>query len=75
MATVHAHWEIENALHWQFDVSFRADTACNRGDNGPTNITILRRRDTSKGSPSIKLKRAEWSDAFPPSLCKDLANV
>jgi len=51
---------IENALHWQLDVSFREDAARNRKDNGPANIAILRRRaldlarrDTSKGSLSI----------------------
>jgi len=65
MATVRAHWAIENALHWQLDVSFCEDAARNRKDNGPANIAILRRRaagvarrDTSKGSLSIKLKRA-----------------
>jgi len=76
MATVRAHWEIENALHWQLDVSFREDAARNRKDNGPANIAILRRRaldlarrDTSKGSLSIKMKRAGWSDcvSFQPS--------
>jgi len=56
MATVRAHWEIENALHWHLDVSFREDAARNRKDNGPANIAILRRRaagvtrrDPSKG--------------------------
>ena len=80
MATVRAHWEIENALHWQLDVSFREDAARNRKDHGPTNIAILRRRaldlarrDTSKGSLSIKLKRAGWSDAFLLSLLNQLA--
>ena len=79
MATVRAHWGIENALHWQLDVSFREDAARNRKDNGPANIAILRRRaldlarrDTSKGSLSIKLKRAGWSDAFLLSLLKQL---
>lgn len=82
MATVRAHWEIENALHWQLDVSFREDAARNRKDNGPTNIAILRRRaldlarrDTSKGSLSIKLKRAGWSHAFLLSLLNQLANA
>ena len=81
-ATVRAHWEIENVLHWQLDVSFREDAARNRKDNGPTNIAILRRRaldlarrDTSKGSLSIKLKRAGWSDAFLLSLLNQLANA
>ena len=79
MATVRAHGGIENALHWQLDVSFREDAARNRRDNGPANIAILRRRaldlarcDTSKGSLSIKLKRAGWSDPFLLSLLKQL---
>jgi len=61
MATVGAHWGIGSAPHWQLDVSFRKDAARNRKDNGPANIAILRRRvldvarrDTSKGSLSIK---------------------
>ncbi len=69
--TIRAHWAIENALHWQLDVSFREDVARNRKDNGPGNIAVLRRRaldvvrrDTSKGSLSIKLKRAGWDDDF-----------
>ena len=82
MATVRAHWEIENALHWQLDVSFREDAARNRKDNGPANIAILRRRaldlarrDTSKGSLSIKLKWAGWSDAFLLSLLNQLGGA
>jgi predicted transposase YbfD/YdcC len=80
LTTVRAHWQIENALHWQLDVSFREDAARNRKDNGPANLAILRRRaldlarrDTSKGSLSIKLKRAGWSDAFLLSLLNQLA--
>ena len=82
MATARAHWRIGNALHWQFDVSFREDAARNRKDHGPANIAILRRcaldlarRDTSKGSPSIKLKRAGWNDASLLSLLNRLANT
>jgi predicted transposase YbfD/YdcC len=73
LETVRAHWAIENALHWQLDVSFREDAARNRKDNSAGNIAILRRRaldvvrrDTSKGSLSIKLKRAGWDDDFSP---------
>ena len=76
LATVRDHWAIENALHWQLDVSFREDAARNRKDNGPGNIAVLRRRaldvvrrDTSKGSLTIKLKRAGWDEAF---LCRIL---
>jgi len=82
MATARAYWGIGNALHWQFDVSFREDAARNRKDHGPANIAILRRRapdlarrDTSKGSLSIKLTRAGWNDAFPLSLLNRLANA
>lgn len=66
LATARAHWQIENALHWQLDVSFREDAARNRKDNGPANIAVLRRRaldvarlDQSKGSLTAKLKRAD----------------
>ena len=79
MATVRAHWEIENALHWQLDVSFREDAARNRKDNAPASIAILRRRaldvvrrDTSKGSLSIKLKRAGWDEEFLSSILNGL---
>jgi predicted transposase YbfD/YdcC len=82
LTTVRAHWGIENALHWQLDVSFREDAARNRKDNGPGNIAVLRRRaldvvrrDTSKGSLSIKLKRAGWDDAFLRSILKGLASA
>ena len=78
--TVRAHWAIENALHWQLDVSFREDAARNRKDNGPGNIAVLRRRaldvvrrDTSQGSLSIKLKRAGWDEAFLRSILNGLA--
>lgn len=80
LATVRDHWAIENALHWQLDVSFREDAARNRKDNGPGNIAVLRRRaldlvrrDTSKGSLSIKLKRAGWDDTFLRSILNGLA--
>ena len=79
LQTARAHWAIENALHWQLDVSFREDAARNRKDNGPPNIAVLRRRaldlvrqDTSKGSLSIKLKRAGWDNTFLRSLLNNL---
>lgn len=68
LETVRAHWQIENALHWQLDVSFGEDGARNRRDNGPANIAVLRRRaldvarlDPIKGSLTTKLKRAGWN--------------
>ena len=71
LTTVRAHWQIENALHWQLDVSFGEDAARNRKDKGPDNIAVLRRRaldvarlDKSKGSLTVKLKRAGWNHDF-----------
>jgi predicted transposase YbfD/YdcC len=65
LETARDHWQIENALHWQHDVSFGEDAARNRKDNGPSNIAVIRRRaldvarlDQSKGSLTAKLKRA-----------------
>ena len=82
LATVRAHWAIENALHWQLDVSFREDAARNRKDNGPGNIAVLRRRaldvvrrDTSKTSLSLKLKRAGWDDAFLHKLLNNISTA
>lgn len=71
LTTVRARWAIENALHWQLDVSFREDAARDRKDNAPSNIAVLRRRaldvvrqEPFKGSLSVKLKRARWDEAF-----------
>jgi predicted transposase YbfD/YdcC len=57
------HWQIENRMHWQLDVSFDEDAARNRKDIGLANIAVIRRRaidvarlDQSKGSLTAKLK-------------------
>jgi predicted transposase YbfD/YdcC len=75
LTTVRAHWQIENALHWELDVVLREDAARNRKDHGPANIAVLRRlalnavrADTSKGSLNAKIKRAGWDDGFLPKL-------
>lgn len=79
LETARAHWQIENALHWQLDVSFGEDAARNRKDNGPANIAVLRRRaldvarlDQSKGSLTAKLKRAGWDDEFMMKLLSQM---
>lgn len=79
LATARAHWQIENALHWQLDVSFGEDAQRNRKDNGPANIAVLRRRaldvarlDQSKGSLTVKLKRAGWNDEFMLKLLSQM---
>lgn len=80
MATLRAHWAMENTLHWQLDVSFREDAARNRKDNAPPNIAVLRRRaldvvrrDPSKDSLSMKLQRAGWDETLLRSILNGLA--
>lgn len=82
ITTVRDHWAIENALHWQLDVSFREDAARNRKDNAPGNIAVLRRRaldlvrqDKSTSSLSIKLKRAGWDEDFLRSILTNIAKA
>ena len=43
LSITRAHWSIENSLHWVLDVSMNEDAARNRKDNGPENLSILRR--------------------------------
>ena len=79
LETARDHWQIENRLHWQLDVSFGEDAARNRKDNGPANVAVLRRRaldvarlDKSKGSLTEKLKRAGWDDDFMLQLLNQM---
>ena len=72
---VRAHWAIENSLHWALDMTFDEDRARNRKDNGPENLTILRKltltllRKTRPNLPiSRKRKRAGWSDDFARTI-------
>lgn len=69
------HRAIENALHWQIDVSLREDAARNRKDIGPANIAVLRRRvlDLARRDPfksslhQVEAHRMEPRVSFEPS--------
>jgi predicted transposase YbfD/YdcC len=68
---VRAHWSIENALHWQLDVSFHEDNARTRKDNAPQNLSVIRRMalDMLKAHPekrsiARKMKLAGWKKQF-----------
>ena len=37
------HWEIENNLHWQLDVSFREDDVPRAPGHAPANLSVIRR--------------------------------
>ena len=62
-------------LHWTLDVTFGEDRARNRKDNGPENLTILRKLTLNvlgrarRDSPvRRKRKRSGWSNNFARSI-------
>ena len=69
---VRGHWEIENRLHWQLDVTFREDQSRVRLGHADANFSILRRTALSmlKNEPTAKVgvknKRliAVWDDGY-----------
>jgi hypothetical protein len=72
-------WQIEKGRNWQLNVSFGEDAARNRKDNGLANIAVIcrsvldvARLDQSKGSLTIKLKRAGWNDEFMLKLLRQM---
>jgi len=69
-AAVRAHWGIESRLHWILDVSFSEDASTVAKDNGPQNLSLLRKialtiicadkTDTRKSSLQLKRKGTAW---------------
>lgn len=72
LATVRAHWSIENSLHWSLDVTFKEDQCRIRKDHGPQNMATLRntshnllKRETSlKTGIQGKRLQAGWSEVY-----------
>ena len=72
---VRSHRGIENRLHYRLDAVINEDQARSQSGHGPQNLAILRRmarngtqKDTAKGSPRGKFKRAGWDDKYLASL-------
>ena len=42
LLAVRSHWQIENALHWVLDVTFKDDLSRVRKGHGAKNIAIVR---------------------------------
>lgn len=73
LQAAHAHWSIENGLHWLLDVVFDEDRARNRKDHGPENLAILRKLalnvlQRARPGISIRRKRSGWSNDFARSI-------
>lgn len=65
------HWGVENSLHWILDVVFKEDQSRAREGYAAQNLATLRRlalnalkRETSKHSMRLKVKRAGWSNDY-----------
>jgi predicted transposase YbfD/YdcC len=66
---VRSQWSIENKCHWVLDVTFNEDHSRTRKDNGPQNLSLIRRLVMNlwravpyKGSVAVKRKRAGWNN-------------
>jgi predicted transposase YbfD/YdcC len=75
LASVRAHWGIENNLHWTMDVTFDEDRCRTRKDASPLNFAIFRhagynmlKADKTRGSLRRKRLRACIDPTFRSSL-------
>lgn len=71
LATVRAHWGIENRLHWVLDLAFREDDCRVRAGNAAENFAVLRHftmnlLKNAKSKVGIKARRlrAGWDHDF-----------
>jgi len=65
------HWGVENNVHWLLDVTFKEDQSRAREGHSAQNLATLRRlalnaikREKSKHSMRLKVKKAGWSNDF-----------
>lgn len=72
---VRAHWQIENALHWVLDVTFREDLARTRKGHGAKNMAVVRhfainivRNANDKRSLKTRRKLAGWNPDYLAAL-------
>ena len=72
---VRAHWQIENALHWVLDVTFKEDLSRVRKGHGAKNMAVVRHFAinivrNAKDKRSIKLRRkiAGWNPDYLHAL-------
>jgi predicted transposase YbfD/YdcC len=74
---IRGHWQIENKLHWQLDMSFGEDACQLKKDNAPQNMSAMRKlalfimgKDNSISSIKRKRKKAARDNNFLVKLFK-----
>ena len=77
---VRAHWQIENALHWVLDVTFKDDLSRVRKGHGAKNMAVIRhfainllRAAPDKKSLKLRRKIAGWNPDYLQSLIQKSA--
>ena len=76
---IRSHWQIENALHWVLDVTFKDDISRVRKGHGAKNMAVVRhfalnlvRNAKDKKSVKTRRKLAGWDPDYLASLLVNL---
>ena len=71
LASIRAHWGIENSCHWVLDVVFKEDASRTRTQNADDNLALMRkialnliRHHPAKGSLKGKRYRSALNESF-----------
>lgn len=82
LASVRAHWGIENSCHWVLDVVFHEDASRVRTQNADDNLVLLRkialnliRQHPAKGSLKGKRYRASLNEDFLLEIMQSSFNL
>jgi predicted transposase YbfD/YdcC len=80
-AAVRSHWEIENALHWVLDVTFKEDLSRLRTGHGAANMAVVRhfalnlvRQAKDKRAIKRRRKMAAWDPTYLTEILGAAAN-
>ena len=82
LASIRAHWGIENGCHWVLDVVFKEDASRTRTRNADDNLALLRkialnllRQHPAKGSLKGKRYRCALNEDFLLDVMKSSFNL
>ena len=79
---VRSHWGIENKVHWLLDVSMHEDQSRTRKENGPENLSAIRKTALnllklfpSKDSIKVKRKKLGWNQKYLKQALKYIIDL